>query len=560
MSATRTRIRTGVILVALGTMLAAVAVVAPVARAAAPTTCEPHPVLCPEHLYLGVAIEGLPEDPDADAPFAEATGVSPSVGLSFMSFLDQFETVALRRLSDSGQMPMVTWEPWNWSGDRNTFPLKAIAAGTFDSYLREQGAALAAVGAPVVVRFGHEMNGNWYPWGNGVYGNTPADFIAAYRHVHDVVSDAGATNVVWLWSPNTLDATKGVQLTPFYPGDDYVDWVGLSSYFSLPYNNWVGVAKQTLFELDQLAPTKPIYIAETSVLAGPNRPAMIRELMTGIRAIPRMVGMNWFNYSEKNDYRIQNDPPAARELAVQLASPHFGHAGQMDDPVVASPMSQKPPTLTGTAHVGQTLSGSAGTWRSTASSGALSASSRWYRCSDAVNTATCVAATAETSQTATQHALTPADFGSYLRLGSTSTNAVGTTVAWSASSLLVIMTPQAPAPPTVEARDGALRVIFPAGVPVGTTHWRLTLNGVAKPLIPVGRYDYWLTGLVNGTNYNVSLAAASSSASTRTNLSAATSGVAVPLPAPWTPASRSAERPRSSTCRPNSCPRTPGGW
>ena len=71
---------------------------------------------------------------------------------------------------------MMTWEPSKHTEpSTDSYPLRAIASGQFDSYLKAQGSALAAVGAPVAVRFGHEMNGSSYPWGQDVNGNTPED-------------------------------------------------------------------------------------------------------------------------------------------------------------------------------------------------------------------------------------------------------------------------------------------------------------------------------------------------------------------------------------------------
>jgi hypothetical protein len=97
--------------------------------------------------------------------------------------------------------------------------------------------------------------------------------------------------------------------------------------------------------------------------------------------------------------------------------------------------------------------------------------------------------------------------------------------------------PASPAAPAVEARDGALRLTLPAA-PAGATHWQVTLNGVARPLVAVGGTDYWITGLTNGTSYRLGLAAASvatTSGSSVTAVGPATTGTAVPMTTPWNP-------------------------
>src|SRR4051812_22934686 len=518
--------RIAAVAVAVALVSTAFAVLAPTANAA----CTSHGLLCPERIYVGASVEGWLSDPAAADAFTEATGVSPSVAMYFYDFGGRIDTTALRRLSDAGRLPMMTWEPWNHTTpSANPYSLQAIAAGEFDAYLSAQGKALAAVGAPVAVRFAHEMNGSWYRWGQGVNGNTAADYVAAYRHVHDVVSAAGATNVVWVWSPITVISRPNVPLAPLYPGDGYVDWLGLSVYFSNPGATYAADIPSTLREFDRIAPSKPLYVTESSVLPGPNRPALIHDLISGLLTIPNLVGLTWFNHDTNHDYRIDNDPPAADQLAQELSSPNFGGAWQVDDPVVAAPLAMTKPTITGTAEVGRTLTAAAGTWRSASGSGQMSTSGRWYRCTDAVSPTTCSA----TSTTGASYVPSMADRGHYLRFADTATNDAGSTMASSKPTVAVLTTPATPTPPTVDARDGALRLTFPSA-PAGTTHWRVSLDGKVRPFVPVGPPTYWITGLTNGTSYKVGLAAVDA-APTGFLASQTTTGTAVPMTAPWSP-------------------------
>jgi len=76
----------------------------------------------------------------------------------------------------------------------------------------------------------HEMNGDWYPWGANVNGNTPADFVAAWRHVWKIFAEEDASaNVVWEWAPNE-QFQGSAALEPLYPGDAYIDQIGISAY------------------------------------------------------------------------------------------------------------------------------------------------------------------------------------------------------------------------------------------------------------------------------------------------------------------------------------------
>ena len=95
---------------------------------------------------------------------------------------------------------------------------------------------LAEFGRPVYLRLFHEMNIAYAPWAYGTNGNTAEDLIVAWRYVHDRFRRAGATNVRWVWCPNTEDDRIGYRA--LYPGDAYVDWFGVDGYnggTELPY-------------------------------------------------------------------------------------------------------------------------------------------------------------------------------------------------------------------------------------------------------------------------------------------------------------------------------------
>jgi hypothetical protein len=93
-----------------------------------------------------------------------------------------------QQVAAHGSVPLITWEPQHFSRspDQPVFALADIAAGKYDAYARRWASAFAAFHGRIMLRWGHEMNGNWYPWGAGVNGNTPQDYVAAWRHLHDL--------------------------------------------------------------------------------------------------------------------------------------------------------------------------------------------------------------------------------------------------------------------------------------------------------------------------------------------------------------------------------------
>lgn len=199
----------------------------------------------PSPIALGFALpEGL-DDPDQIDALAEQIGRMPAFvlwyeawgGWSGARFGDAQRT-RLEEIGERGITPLVSWSPWGaWYEsdggpkpvDPQPYHLRNIVAGDFDAYIDSWANGLADYGQPVFLSFAHEMNGDWFPWGVGVNGNTATDYIAAWRHVHDRFTALGVTNVRWVWTPNH-DYGGPVSFEDVYPGDAYVDWVGVNGF------------------------------------------------------------------------------------------------------------------------------------------------------------------------------------------------------------------------------------------------------------------------------------------------------------------------------------------
>jgi hypothetical protein len=274
--------------------------------------------------YFGVSVDpGSSANASVDR-FAAAVGVAPNMQLMFQGFGDGFDSSYVRSVVAAGRLPVLSWEPFDGKRPKeDVYPLKAITSGQYDEYLRAEGAKFAALGSPLVVRFAHEMNGSWYPWGAIVGDNTAADYVAAYRHVHDVVTAAGASNVAWMWSPNLVDSHPEVSLASVYPGDEYVDWVGLSCYVNKAYETYDVRFRTTVAQLDVVAPTRPIVLAETSVGRVADRTDRIDELVSSLMEHPRFIGFVWFEINKEQPWAVYDDPDAATALGTAVAQHHY---------------------------------------------------------------------------------------------------------------------------------------------------------------------------------------------------------------------------------------------
>nr|WP_077488383.1 glycosyl hydrolase [Sinomonas mesophila] len=286
------------------------------------------PAAAPPRLAFGVANPG---GPLASAELNEVTalaGEAPSLIMLYKDFQQAPPLAELDAARARGAVPLLTWEPWTWGGgvDQPAYSLDNVTAGTFDAYITSWGNALASWGEPVKLRFAHEKNGNWYPWSEGVNGNEAGDYAAAWRHVHDVVSATGATNVEWVWSPNVPYAGS-TPLAGLYPGGAYVDTVALDGYnwgTSQPWSAWTSPQSlfgQGLSELRILAPGKPIIVAETaSAEAGGSKATWITDLVAYLNAQPDVIGFVWFHYAKEVDWRINSSRSAADAFTAALAA------------------------------------------------------------------------------------------------------------------------------------------------------------------------------------------------------------------------------------------------
>jgi hypothetical protein len=186
-------------------------------------------------LLLGVYRPEVPHSMARLERMEEAIGKSMDI-LSFYQTWgdreeDAFPRALVRNTTRHGAMPMITWEPWlsAFAGNRGRAgiatrtDLREIAAGAYDAYIREWAREAAIYGRVFLLRFAHEANNPQYPWSLQA-GNSPEDFIAAWRHVWRVFEEEGARNVVWVWSPH------GAPPQELYPGGAYVDWIGVSVF------------------------------------------------------------------------------------------------------------------------------------------------------------------------------------------------------------------------------------------------------------------------------------------------------------------------------------------
>jgi hypothetical protein len=312
---------------------------------------------------------------------AATVGVAPTIAGYFQGWDGPFRADAVTRSWQKGMLPLLTWESRPLKAANNQaedadYSLPKIIDGTYDDYLHQYARDVVALGLPMAIRLDHEMNGSWYPWGERKFGggalngNRRGDFVAMWRHVHDIFEAEGANEfIVWVWAPNIVNALPGyaknspAYMKSLYPGDDYVDWVGLSGYYRPPYKSDQTPTFSYTYDrsLDQLRSitSKPILLAEIGASeVGGQKKQWVADLFTAL-AKPEnadIIGFAWFHHTVTtisqgervtNDWRITSRGDSLRAFVAGITNPAAGFVDG-PDPAAAALAAPAPEVATPT--------------------------------------------------------------------------------------------------------------------------------------------------------------------------------------------------------------------
>jgi hypothetical protein len=253
--------------------------------------------------YLGVYESGPPQHYGPVADFTKATGRQPNLVGYYSGWGERFQAGFAQTVSRHGAVTILQWDP-------TYAPVSKIADGGYDTYLRSFADSVRQFGKPVVIGFGHEMNATWYSWG---YTHVPPrTFVAAWRHIVRLFRGQGADNVTWLWTINA-DLPSTGRIADWWPGGDYVTWVGIDGYYYRPPDSFGSVFGKTIAEVRVLT-GKPVLLSETAVGQRAGQAAKIGELFSGIRQY-QTLGLVWFDIAQHGgtyhqDWRIEGNPAA----------------------------------------------------------------------------------------------------------------------------------------------------------------------------------------------------------------------------------------------------------
>ena len=270
----------------------------------------------------------------------------------------KFPTRQVRLVQSREALPIFHWAPWpTWDQGKShsRYKLRRIIAGKWDGFIKRWMRQAKKVGGDVFVEFGVEMNGNWFNDWDGVHNgggrrsgfgspkkpDGPERYAAAYRRIVKIARRVGADNITFGFHVNVpgIPDTSWNTFANYYPGDKYIDWVGMSIY-GAQQCKWEWTTPKDLIgpaykELKAMAPSKPIYIGEGGVAECPklgSKADWIHEFFRVIRTdFPDIKAVNYFHDRWENDdctisnLRIDSSSAAKKAFRQEAANPYWRH-------------------------------------------------------------------------------------------------------------------------------------------------------------------------------------------------------------------------------------------
>lgn len=253
--------------------------------------------------------------------------------MTYTSFASPFPEKDVSEMYADGRVMMLTLHPWE-EGNLNDIMIPGIVSGDYDEYIKSWAAGIKKLGEPVFFRFANEMNGDWDPWCAWFYGKDHDLFIEAWKRIHRIFKEEGADNACFVWNPHDRSFPDFKWNNPhlYYPGDEYVDWVGLTGYnngTSYDWDRWrdFGPIYSGIYdEYSALYPDKPLIITEfASNEVGGDKAAWIKDAFEKLAEdFPRIKIAVWFNQVDGRwQYPIYSSPEARAAFINGLKHQRF---------------------------------------------------------------------------------------------------------------------------------------------------------------------------------------------------------------------------------------------
>lgn len=236
---------------------------------------------------------------------------------------------SLNAIASKGAIACITWEPKTIEGVKTTISYENILNGQYDHYLIHMANEMKNWNKPLIIRFAHEMNLDTYHWGSSnleqFNSDSPEHYIKMFRYIVDLFKNQGANQVLWAFCPNVESVPNETWNIPnrYYPGDEYVDILGMDGYnwditkeiatkkkqsWTKPWSSFKQIFEKLYLELKEITPQKPILVFETASVdrKGDQKSLWVKEAIQTAKEW-NLLGIIWFQIKKEEDWRINQD-------------------------------------------------------------------------------------------------------------------------------------------------------------------------------------------------------------------------------------------------------------
>lgn len=304
-------------------------------------------ILPQRSIYLGAWVGGFWNndtkslDPIQMKKFEKEIGKKVAIANYYRGWdeLDSPDVVSqLQTLNQNDWTPMVSANPYfsskcDTSENENIY--QKIANGECDTLIQNIANNFKAYKKPVFFRFAWEMNIDTIAWSIQSTYSTPPQYIHAWQHMHDIFTKTGAQNVKWVFAVN-VEKSSSIPIASLYPGDMYVDWVGIDGYNwgnTQSWSKWESFDRifgPTYIRLTQIAPNKPLMLSEfNSADSGGDKAAWLKDMLDGeiplkYTKVDAIVFFNENKLSQENvDWTLEKSQKYVDTVKNALKNPMY---------------------------------------------------------------------------------------------------------------------------------------------------------------------------------------------------------------------------------------------
>ena len=274
----------------------------------------------PASIAVGIAVDdsNTAKNPQL-SNYTTATGKAPAFVEWYQSWAEPLYYSSQETSVKSANLtPVISWTS-------DSTPLTSISNGSQDNTIDAAAALAKQWPGTLYIRFDYEMNIKSSAWDPTNLSETPTDYVYAWRYiVNRFKTTDGVTNVKWIWSPN-INCNGSCPFDSYYPGNSYVDMVGLDGY---NYASLDGVAWESFSSLFQnsyddivgLDPGIAVDIAEvgsaeaspTEMAQGLNKASWVSAMALTIpTTMPKVIALTWWQgLDHQSSLEIQSSGPS----------------------------------------------------------------------------------------------------------------------------------------------------------------------------------------------------------------------------------------------------------